>query len=65
MTMTKEKTGLLVVKGGVSFYWKMKPYKVVLLIVLFSGLSVQNPNSASRVPGGEMMMNLLRRAEYV
>jgi hypothetical protein len=44
----------------------MKPYKMMLMTVLFSGLSVQNPNSASRVPGGEMVMDLLRRAaEYV
>ena len=44
----------------------MKPFRVMLMVVLFSALSVQNPNSASRVPGGEMVRNLLRRAaEYV
>lgn len=42
------------------------PQRVMLMIVLFSGLSVQNPNSAQRVPGGDMVSDLLRRAaEYV
>ena len=36
------------------------------MICLFSGLSVQNPNSAQRIPGGNMVRDLLRRAaEYV
>jgi hypothetical protein len=31
-----------------------------------SGLSVQNPNSAPRLPGGDTVRDLLRRAaEYV
>lgn len=36
------------------------------MIVMFSGLSVQNPNRTRGIPGGDMVRDLLRRAaEYV
>jgi hypothetical protein len=39
---------------------------LTLMVICFSGLSIQNPEAAQNVPGGNLVRDLLRRAaEYV
>ena len=58
----RARVGLQAARGGTH----LPPHTDADIDLVFSGISVQNPNARGNAPGGRMVQDILRRAaEYV